>query len=62
MWLIAAINLGFQRHNPHDVDYFCEVLLVGAVLAGSVAARAAGRWNAVAVLATAAVVTAHLMA
>jgi hypothetical protein len=62
MWLFAAFKLGFVRHDAHDVDFFGEVLLVGAVLAGSVAARAAGRWNAVAVLATAAVVTAHLMA
>ena len=61
MCLFAAFKLGFVRHDGHDVDFFGEVLLVGAALAGSVVARAAGRWNVVPVLATAAFVTAHLM-
>ncbi|HET7720375.1 MAG TPA: hypothetical protein VFK43_10440, partial [Acidimicrobiales bacterium] len=62
MWLFAAFKLGFVRHDSHDVEFFGEVLLVGAVLAGSVAVPAARRWNAVPVAAIAAFVTAHLMA
>ena len=62
MCLFAAFKLGFVRHDKHDVDFFGEVLVVGAVLAGSVAAPAAGRRNAVPAAATAAFLTAHLMA
>jgi hypothetical protein len=62
MWLFAAFKLGFVRHDSHDVEFFGEVLLVGAVLAGSVVARAAGWWNATPVVATVAFVVAHLMA
>lgn len=62
MWLFAAFKLGFVRHDSHDVEFFGEVLLVGAVLAGSIAVPAARWWNAVPVAATAVFVTAHLMA
>ena len=62
MWLFAAFKLGFVRHDGHDVEFFGQVLLVGAVLAGSVAAPAAGWRNAVPVVATVALVTAHLLA
>ena len=62
MWLFAAFKLGFVRHDSHDVEFFGEVLLVGAVLAGSVVAPARGWWNAVPAAATAAFVTAHVMA
>ena len=62
MCLFAVFKLGFVRHDRHDIDFFGEVLLIGAVLAGSVAARGAGRRNAVPTAATAAFLTAHLMA
>lgn len=62
MCLFAAFKLGFVRHDSHDVEFFGEVLLVGAVLAGSIVAPAAGWWNAVPAAATAAFLTAHLMA
>ena len=62
MWLFAAFKLGFVRHDSHDVEFFGEVLLVGAVLASSVAVPAIRRWNAVPLAATAAFVIAHLMA
>ena len=62
MWLFAAFKLGFVRHDSHDVEFFGEVLLVGAVFAGSMAAPASGWRNAVPVVATVALVTAHLMA
>ncbi|HUR23727.1 MAG TPA: hypothetical protein VMZ73_07640 [Acidimicrobiales bacterium] len=62
MWLFAAFKLGFVRHDGHDVDFFGEVLLVGAVLAASIAAPAARMWNTVCAVATAAFVAAHLMA
>lgn len=62
MWLFAAFKLGFVRHDSHDVEFFGEVLLVGAVLAGSTVAPAAGWWNAIPAAATVAFVVAHLMA
>lgn len=62
MWLFAAFKLGFVRHDSHDVEFFGEVLLVGAVLAGSIAIPAARRWNALPAAATVVFVIAHLMA
>ena len=62
MCLFAVFKLGFVRHDGHDVDFFGEVLLVGAVLAGALASPAAGWRNAISVAATAALLTAHLMA
>ena len=62
MCLFAAFKLGFVRHDGHDREFFGEVLLVGAVLAASLASLAAGWRNAVPAAATAALLTAHLMA
>ena len=62
MWLFAAFKLGFVRHDSHDVEFFGQVLLVGAVLAGAVAVPAARWWNGVPAAATVAFVIAHLMA
>jgi hypothetical protein len=62
MCLFAVFKLGFVRHDSHDVDFFGEVLLVGAVLAGSIASPSAGWRNAIPAAATAAILTAHLMA
>jgi hypothetical protein len=62
MCLYAVFKLGFVRHDRHDIDFFGEVLLIGAVLAASVVAPAAGWRNAIPAAALVAFVTAHLMA
>lgn len=38
MWLYAGFKLGFVRHDAHDVAFFGEALVIGAVLAGAAAA------------------------
>lgn len=62
MPLFAAFKLGFVRHDRHDISYFGEVLLIGAVLAGAAAISLEGLWKALPALATAALVVVHLMA
>lgn len=46
VWLYAALKHGFVRHDPHDIVFFGEALVVGVAVAGAVAAAAGprGRW------------------
>jgi len=46
-WLYAAFKLGFVRHDSHDVVFFGEALVIGAVFAGAAAGRrsAAAVWT-----------------
>jgi hypothetical protein len=62
LWLFAAFKLGFVRHDRHDIAYFGEVLLVGAVLAGAASVSWEGVWKASPAVATAALVVVLLMA
>jgi hypothetical protein len=39
LWLYAAFKLGFVRHDSHDVVFFGEALVIGAVFAGAAARR-----------------------
>jgi len=61
LWLFAAFKLGFVRHDRHDIAYFAEAMLVGAVLAGSVAASVAGLRKAFPAVAFVGLVVAYAM-
>lgn len=60
--LFGAFKLGFVRHDRHDISYFGEVLLVGAVLAAAAATSLDGFRRTVPALATAALGAVYLMA